>query len=445
MIGKGFTIVNPSIGHAHPPILRGTGRTEARSLLFLWLLTAGVVAAYLMLATQYALLTPRWQIPDEPAHYNYVEHIATTGTLPVLMPGDYPNEYLEEIKAARFPSDMSIAPIRYESHQPPLYYVASAAVYRVASPLGPDVPFFALRLFSVLQGCIVVALIVRLGLYVFPQQHCWAAVPAASVVVIPMYLTMSSGINNDTLAQLVLMLVLVQSAKIARQGRTRQGSLTLGLLLGIAAWTKSTIYLPCAAAVLAILIAPPARENESLNSSGRSLAIALGTAAAIAVPLFLNNIRVYGRWDLLGWNRHDAIVEGQLRTATLIADIGWPAFVARFLTTTFRSFWAQFGWMAVPVEQWIYRGWALLTGILAIGLLARYWRLMLKRQLLIAWEALRAWRGSAARARLRGLIAGLVSWPRMWRQRQIIQSSRQVSVEYLDSLLSPVDELTSAG
>ena len=77
-------------------------------------------------------------------------------------------------------------------------------------------------------------------------------------------------------------------------------------------------------------------------------------------------------------------------------------------------------------------------------LLARYWRPIVKRQLQIAWEALRAWRGSAARARLRGLAAGLVTWPRMWRQRQVIQSSRQVSVEYLDSLLSPIDEGTSA-
>ena len=99
---------------------------------WLWL----VVVLYLALATAYAVYTPAWQAPDEPAHYNYVSYVAEEGRLPVLAPGDYPAAYLEEIKARRFPADMSIAPLRYEAHQPPLYYLLAAGVYRLAAWAG---------------------------------------------------------------------------------------------------------------------------------------------------------------------------------------------------------------------------------------------------------------------------------------------------------------------
>ena len=48
----------------------------------LWV--ALLVIAYLGIGTLFALLTPAWQAPDEPAHYNYIAQIATTGTLPIL-------------------------------------------------------------------------------------------------------------------------------------------------------------------------------------------------------------------------------------------------------------------------------------------------------------------------------------------------------------------------
>jgi GT2 family glycosyltransferase len=53
--------------------------------------------------------------------------------------------------------------------------------------------------------------------------------------------------------------------------------------------------------------------------------------------------------------------------------------------------------------------------------------------------ALRAWRGSAARATLRGQLAGLASLPRHLADRPAIQRRRRVSAEALYSLLSPAD------
>jgi GT2 family glycosyltransferase len=68
------------------------------------------------------------------------------------------------------------------------------------------------------------------------------------------------------------------------------------------------------------------------------------------------------------------------------------------------------------------------------------WQAILRAQLSIAWEALRAWRGEAARARLRGQIAGLLGMARMLRKRRETQSTRVVSRAYIESILTAVDE-----
>ena len=55
--------------------------TEAKStaaplLLFSPAIWLGLtVAAYLTIGVLYGFRTPAWQVPDEPAHYNYVRHL----------------------------------------------------------------------------------------------------------------------------------------------------------------------------------------------------------------------------------------------------------------------------------------------------------------------------------------------------------------------------------
>ncbi len=43
------------------------------------------------LGALFAVQTPAWQAPDEPAHYNYVRYLAENGAFPVLHMGDYPH------------------------------------------------------------------------------------------------------------------------------------------------------------------------------------------------------------------------------------------------------------------------------------------------------------------------------------------------------------------
>jgi GT2 family glycosyltransferase len=68
-------------------------------------------------------------------------------------------------------------------------------------------------------------------------------------------------------------------------------------------------------------------------------------------------------------------------------------------------------------------------------LLRRYWPQVLGAQWAVGREALRAWRGEAARARLRGQLAGLWGWSRMLKKRRAIQAARRVEEGYILSLL----------
>jgi GT2 family glycosyltransferase len=69
-----------------------------------------------------------------------------------------------------------------------------------------------------------------------------------------------------------------------------------------------------------------------------------------------------------------------------------------------------------------------------------HWQAILRAQLRITVEALRAWRGAAARARLRGQLAGLVGIPKMLRKRQAVQRGRTVDQARLERILTRVDE-----
>lgn len=67
------------------------------------------------------------------------------------------------------------------------------------------------------------------------------------------------------------------------------------------------------------------------------------------------------------------------------------------------------------------------------GLWKKYWRKILRAQLEITFDALKNWRGAAARARLRGQMAGVLGLPR-WLKRRA-QVLRRASDEEIEAVL----------
>lgn len=70
----------------------------------------------------------------------------------------------------------------------------------------------------------------------------------------------------------------------------------------------------------------------------------------------------------------------------------------------------------------------------------RNWRHILRAQWRISREAMAAWRGEAARATLRGQLAGLLGYVKFRAARRHIQQTRRLPDDSLMALLTPVDE-----
>jgi hypothetical protein len=353
----------------------------------LWLLL--IVATYVGIASLYAIAVPAWQAPDEPAHYNYIHELATTGRLPLLQMGDYDQAYLDRLTSQRFPPELSIAPLRYEAHQPPLYYVLAAAVFRLTR--GELLP---LRLLSVALGAIFVVLVYAIARMVCPQRPLLWPGAAAFVAFLPMHVAMSAAVNNDALAEVVLAAILLLSLYYVRSalgdGSPPRWQLVaaLGVALGLALITKVSAYVGIPVALAALWIGHtqggPAALGLGLQRSIlgpnrwallRDVALMGGAALLIAVPWYARNATVYGHMDILARRWHDTVVVGQLRTEELLAQVGLPGVLERFLVWSFASFWGVFGWMGVWMEGRVYSlllAFSLAAGIGLMALVARW-------------------------------------------------------------------------
>jgi len=322
------------------------GRAGRRSGLILVL----ALALYTALGVGYAVRTPIWQNPDEPAHFNYVRWVADTGTLPELRVGDWDSALLSRLQNGRAQPGDDVATIRYESWQPPLYYMLAAPVYRIG-PGDEASQVLRMRLFGVFLGGLTLLVAFHVVLHVFPRPLA-LAVPF-TIAGVPMFTAVSASVSADPLANLLaaaLLLALLRTVDWR----------WLGVLLGLGLVTKLAL------AVFIPLVVWRSRR-------------ALIPAVAVMLPWLIHQVRVYGWSDPLAFARHAEVVADQPRFPGLSAD-----YIAQFLTVSFHSFWAQFGWMAIPAPDGLYWLWAVLTLLAAIGLATRAstlsepaWRLLL--------------------------------------------------------------------
>ena len=333
---------------------------------------AVVLLGYLALASGYALGTPRWNNPDEPAHFNSVAQLARSGQLPVLQAGDWDAQRLgERLASGRFTTPESIDQIRYEGHQPPLYYALLAPLFRLTEGLGSNARVVALRGFSIGLGALCVIVVYAAGRTLVPRRPEVGLLAAGLVAFIPMFTAMSAAINNDALAVLVASTSLLVVLRGLTYGFGTGGALLVGLLGGALLLTKLTVYpfVPLIYLGLALEAGGPTRPRR-LPRVAWYVGLALLVTALVAGWWFFRNLTVYGPGDPFGLRRHDLVVVGQPR---------WPGpgenleSIRFFGLSIFRSFWAQFGWMAVVLDARFY-GLYLLLGLLGLVGLRRFWR-----------------------------------------------------------------------
>lgn len=327
-----------------------------------------LLLAYLTLAGLFAVRTPAWQAPDEPAHYNYIRQLAA-GEWPVIAPGDWDQAYLAQVVGSEFDPAYSVVGLTYEDWQPPLYYLLQLPIYRVSGG-----SLLAMRLLSVLLGAGVVALAYVAGRAAFAGRVPCALAVAAFVAFLPQHLAILGSVNNDALSELIIAAILVllvtpwpapPGGGTKREGRRL---LALGLLLGAGFLTKGQAYVmaPVVGAFLLVRYWP--RPDRSWRPVRSMLLMTAAPALFLGLLWWARNAVVYDGLDVLARAAHDSVVVGQPRTAEWIAQYGLGGTAGRFLRTTFVSFWGQFGWMAAPLPGWMVSGLAALTGVAVVGL-----------------------------------------------------------------------------
>jgi 4-amino-4-deoxy-L-arabinose transferase-like glycosyltransferase len=327
---------------------------------------SAILLLFLISGALYAIYTPDWQAPDEPAHYNYVRQLAG-GQLPVIEAADYDQQYIERVVGSGFDPHYSVERFRYEDWQPPLYYLLQTPIYLLSGG-----SLTALRLFSVVLGTGIVFIAYLTARQLFPARPWLALSVAVFVAFLPQHLAILASVNNDSLAELLIagILLLLVQMSVARyfaetqymfgkshlQARDLPNRVTfnrlllIGLLLGLGFLTKGTVYLMAPVVGLGLLLHFWGRWNRFI----KALLIVFVPALVLGTFWWARNVVVYGELDVLGKAAHDTVVVGQPRTADWITQYGLAETIRRFVQTTFTSFWGQFGWMALPIQGWPY-------------------------------------------------------------------------------------------
>jgi 4-amino-4-deoxy-L-arabinose transferase-like glycosyltransferase len=319
-----------------------------------------ILLSYLLLGGLFAWRVPAWQAPDEPAHYNVMAQMAAGNLLPVIEMGDWDNAYLEALKAQDFAPELldNLSSVQYENHQPPLYYWLGTPFFLLSNG-----NLFVMRLYSVFLAAITVVLSYRIGKELFPNQAQIALGTMALVAFLPQNLHIVSSVNNDALAGLVIAAMLLFSACYLNGKNVMAWH--LGFLLGIAFITKTTVYF-MAAVLLAVILVRYWNEKSKL---WREILVFTLPASVFALLYWGRNLLIYGFPDFLGLKAHDRIVVGQQRTGEYLSQIGLTAYWQNAFSTTFNSFWGQFGWMEARLADALPFAMAYVVLVLILALL----------------------------------------------------------------------------
>ena len=332
-----------------------------------------VLLAYLVLAFLYAIRVPAWNAPDEPAHYNFIRSIAVDHRLPILEPGDYDQARLSRLVSQHFPVGESIAGLKYESHQPPLYYLIASPVFLATQGLGVRRQVVALRLVTVLIGALFVVATYRLASLIFPKATPYPLAAAAFVAFIPMHVFMDAAIDNDALAELMVCLTLIVLVEDLARPRSPRHDWLAGVLVGLSILTKLVAGITAILVVVGFLGSALLSANREKNLREWPVRVLRSGVVAVLISgwWFIRNVVIYGIGDPVGLRRHALVVVGQPLTPTLS-----PFTMRQMSLTAFHSFWGQFGWMGIPYANRTYDVLATLSVFVGLGVFVFVWRML---------------------------------------------------------------------
>jgi 4-amino-4-deoxy-L-arabinose transferase-like glycosyltransferase len=373
----------------------------------------------------WSLIIPPFEVPDENAHYAYVQQVAERGTVPrqVLPQGRLsPAEdtmlaavlFYRMIGESHDPAPLSelqqrvvhaaeVQPLSTRgsgdalsaTNNPPLYYVLEAVPYKLASSGSVLDRLALMRVLSALMGAVTVLLVYLFLAELLPRRP-WAWSTGALVAAFqPLFGFMSGGVNNDDLLYLMAAGLLWALARAFRRGLTPGNGALVGGFLGAGIVTKLTLLGLVPAAVLGVLLALWRAWPADRSRAMRGAVWAAGLAAAPVLGYLLLNHLVWRRGAIPGGVGSVTALPGASTVFNLREELShiWQLFLPPvgmrhqftylpLWKTWFKGFFGRFGWLDYKFAYHFFVG-ALVVAIgvvlLALGELARRRRSLARR------------------------------------------------------------------
>jgi 4-amino-4-deoxy-L-arabinose transferase-like glycosyltransferase len=178
--------------------------------------------------------------------------------------------------------------VTYEAQMGPVAYVVDALVVHVGRATGfsPSGTFHLVRLVGTVELCLAALLVGLLMRRLLGRS--WPSAAALAILALnPMLLTMSSSVQNDTLALVLGLLALELALSRLSERPTSRGALLVGIVAGLAVLTKLTAW-PVVVAVAGWLVWRHRR------GAVQPLMAFIVAAVAVSGWWFIRNIVLYG-------------------------------------------------------------------------------------------------------------------------------------------------------
>lgn len=259
----------------------------------------------------WSVISPPFQLPDEPSHFAYAQHLAQTGQLPSSNGHDFPAaeqtamNYLHEPQVRFSPENHTIGSIAQQralesalrlpysrsqpgdageaAAEPPLYYALETIPYLLGSGGGAEGTLLdslaLMRLLSVVFGGLTALFCFLFVRELLPGAR-WAwTVGGLAVALTPILGMMSGAVNPDALVFAISSALFYSLARAFRRGLTSRRAVAIGAIVGAGCVTQVIFFSLVPGAIVALAVLAVREARVSGRAAYGRLALALFVAA----------------------------------------------------------------------------------------------------------------------------------------------------------------------
>lgn len=367
---------------------------------------SGVICALIAFVNAgcWSILSPPFQIPDEAAHFAYVQTLAETGSLPTSNGEAFaPAEQIARIDlhfATIFfrPAARTISTAREQeilehdlalplsrrggdagvaADEPPLYYALETIPYRLA-PGGTVLDRLAtMRLLSALMGALATLFVFLFVREALPAGPRWAwTVGALGAALSPLLGMIAGAVNPDALCLTISAALFYCLARAFRRGLTPGLGVAIGAAISLGYLTKLNFLGLLPGASLGLLVLGVRAARSSRRTACVSLLAACGTAAAPGLAYAIVSQHAAAPWakEAIG-AAHQASGYSLGHELEYIWQFylprlpGMTAYFPGVFTTRvlwFNGLVGLYGWLDTTFPNWVYDAALVPAGAIAL-------------------------------------------------------------------------------